>query len=414
MLQNKPQTWARLRRIELRDLANTVGNEALAHLPQWPSSGEGRAVKERTEIITRRMDGPQQLRDLNLAFGHLLETTRDFTAILHNDFFKTVLASKMYKNRDGQSIALSSRVEELVNDVENYVADYRASLPPPPTPSQLAVQQVEKIIPDQKIGPVRFEISDGVLKISHQPAIAGRGDDKNAESARRELVARAGEVIELLEKGNQDPRLIELTLDLKARLESKQDIIQLGIASITFQLACDGSREEMASVIHAKLQGLALSVGMYVAQFSEWAKFAENAAMADFNPGDVTKLFQTGSKLVDELRDAVSSVDPEVPKTLAFLLEAIRDPKRAAKRTVFAAVRTMENLVAVVMKSCGMVIGGVPEGLRSGVKIAASTLLLYAAAQTAIAISPAAARVLQSNWLEKAGKLVLESMKEAG
>lgn len=414
MLQNKPQTWARLRRIELRNLANTVGNEALAHLAEWPRSGEGRAVKERTEIITRRMDGPQPLRDLDLAFGHLIETTRDFATILRNNFFRSVLASKIVQNRDGKGIALSSYIEAIVGDVEAYIEDYRASLPPPPTPAQLAVEQVERIVPDQKIGPVRFEISGGILRISHQPAITGRGDEKNADAARRELVESAGELIGLLANGNQDPRLIELTSDIKERLEAKQDIIQLGIASITFQLACDSVREEMAAIIHAKLQGLALGIGMYVAQFSEWVRFAENAAIAEFNPGDVTKLFQAGSKLVEELRGATSSVDPEVPKTLAFLLEAIRDPKRAMKRTVFAAVRTMENLVAVVMKSCGVVIGGVPEGLRSGVKIAASTLLLYAAAQTAIAISPAAARVLQSNWLEKAGKLILENMKDGG
>ena len=216
-----------------------------------------------------------------------------------------------------------------------------------------------------------------------------------------------------LEESNHDRRLRDIVSDIKSRLSISQDIIQLGIFSITCQLVIDRFEEELPAVWSAQLQAFSIGIGMYVAQFPEWLRFSDNAATAEFAIEDVTRLFQSGTSLVEELRNAGSAVDPEVPQTLAFLLEAIKDPRRALKRTVFAAIRTVENLVSAVLRSCGVVLGSVSKGIAQGValstKVITASSILVIAAHAAVPIDPAAGRVLQTTWLGKAGKLILES-----
>lgn len=140
-------------------------------------------------------------------------------------------------------------------------------------------------------------------------------------------------------------------------------------------------------------------------------RFAENAADADYSREDVNRLYVVGHTLTEELKKQEQLVDPEVPRSLAFLLESVRDPRRAAKRTVFAAIRSIENLVSVVIKAFGTIVSGIPEGVKKGVVVVAASTLLYAAANAAVHIDPAAGRVLRTSWLGKAGKLILDNMK---
>ncbi|GGE98303.1 hypothetical protein [Sphingomonas prati] len=385
-------------------------------LRDWPDSGEGRAIKATTEAITRKLDGQQPVGDIETAFSDLQNSIRSLELLKDNEFFRNSLAHTTIISSAGVRSSIISKIVNIPLEVDNYTREYRASLPPPPTAAEIAQVELQNIVPSQREGPVKFEMAAGVLKVRHQAAVIEEQNRLNAELASGQLIEEAKSVINQLSHSNADPRLIELVKDMSNRIAIKQDVIQIGIAAISFQIVCDKFENELPFILSARLSALSIGVGMYVSQFSEWQRFSENAAMADFSFEDVGKLFTSGSELVESLRAVGTAVDKEVPRTLAFLLETIKDPRRATKRTVLATVRSIENLVIVVVNSCGSILGGIlagiTEGAKKGTTIITATALLSIAGVTAVSIAPAAGRVLQSNWLGKAGKLIVDGLKQ--
>ncbi len=408
--QVNPQTWTRLKRIELRKLANDVGNEALLIHDKWPRSGEGRAIKSATESISRRLDGLQQTGTLQSAFGELTSAANYFAAILQNKFFQAEMAGKPIKRRRGDRSTMGQLINSASSDVLAYIENYEF----PVETSRDHLRELERVIPTQKIGPIQFEYVSSVLRVKHAGAMPEDADKANVESAIKALRKTAKQISVELTNSNCDRRLLAVTDDLVARLKSRQDIVQLGLANIAAQMVFDSSKQEVPDLLFAQLQAFSISLSMYVAQFPEWARFSENAAMAEFTPADVKGVYQAGSKLVQDLEGAQKAVDSEVPRTLRWMLETIRNPRLATKRTVFAAIRTIENLVSIMLKSFGEVLVSIKDGTTKGVKLATAgivaTALLVAAADAAKGVSPAAARILQTHWLSKAADIVLKKL----
>jgi hypothetical protein len=402
-----PQTWVRLRRNDLRKLANQIGNHAMQQSGRAIGDFNGRPVKELTENIARKLDGQPLSSDINLAFHDLSFAVSLFQRIIQDKFFNSFIANRVLQQNGDEKSTASELVQFYISDVDSYIKEYRSSLPPPPT----SAERLAEVVPDQKIGPTKFQVVEGILRVRHQAALTDGADAKNANAAREELICASEALEQYLEKSNVDNRLSSAISDMRHRLSIQQDIIQLGIAAISFQMVCEALEDELPDVWGAKLRAYTISIGMYVAQFPEWIRFSENAAMADFSLNDVKKLYLSGSQMVEGLRALGPAVDPEVPQTLEFLLQVIHDPQRAVKRTVFAAIRTIENLVSTVFRSFSTALSGVPEGAKTAIKYITITSLLALTAKAAIDISPAAGRVLQVNWMSKAGNLILESLK---
>ena len=139
-------------------------------MTRWPQTGEGRAIKAATESITRRLDGQQPLRNVDMAFKDLTVSTDELSAVLDNPFFRSALSSLPYRSKDDVSVQLGAHIRSVISDIHLYIRDYSASLPPPPTPSERIASEIAKIVPEQKIGPVKFDFSTGILRIAHQGA----------------------------------------------------------------------------------------------------------------------------------------------------------------------------------------------------------------------------------------------------
>jgi hypothetical protein len=106
-------------------------------------------------------------------------------------------------------------------------------------------------------------------------------------------------------------------------------------------------------------------------------------------------------------------VDPQVPRSVELLAEAIRDPRQASKRAVFGVVRTLENLIGTIFLGVvGSTFSGVKDGLRASTKVVAATLILGAAVHGASTISPSLSKLVKSNWLEQASKIVERALEK--
>ncbi len=416
MARRKPnqndQTWVKVKRLELRRLAALVGDEALTNLKSWPANGDGRLVKEITERISRRLADTQVSLSLGKLIEQIDETLMEFESILRNRFFIEHMGLVPVKASVG-SRPLRNYVEDIILDIRDDLYEIVSALPSGPTPAE----QLQDLTPRQRTGPLRFEVRDGLLTIQHQAANIEASDRRNAESALTELLHTGNALTSYFETSNVDRHLREMIKDIVDRLVSRQDIIQIGIAAIGCQIVVDRLSEELPDFWAARTKGFALGLGMYVAQHAEWQKFSEKSSLADYSQDDVRVLYHSGIQLVTKLRAAPEGVDPEVPRTLSFLLETIQDPGRALKRTVYAAITSIENMVIVIVRACGGIIGAIPEGAQEGVKVATkasvAAALLLIAGTVATQIAPAAGHVLQTNWLKEAGKIILESVKAA-
>ncbi len=413
MAISNPQTYVRLKRIELRQLANGIGNLVLSRLTQWPASGEGRDLKAKTENISRRLSDTQAIGDLQRALKDLSASLADFKYIQTSSFFRSTLATARLDLAPDRWTPLGNHLAGVINNTERGVAELLAALPSPPD----GLDKLEKIIPDQGIAPLTYEVINGVLRIRHKAALTDAADRRNTEAARDELLDQGFKLTEALHQSNLDARFIDALADMQVRLADRQDVVRLGMYAITFQLMVEAVSHEMPELFVVPLKGYSIGVGMYVAQHPDWIKFSENSAAIEFSADKVRDVYQAGVTLVKELRSMQNAVDPEVPKSLAFLLGAIEDPRRAVKKTVYAAITSISNLVITVIKGFGGIVKAAYGGATGGVKIAASGIvassILLAAGHVATKISPAAGHVLQTSWLKEAGELIVNSVKKA-
>ncbi|MGO8094424.1 hypothetical protein [Rhizobium leguminosarum] len=203
---------------------------------------------------------------------------------------------------------------------------------------------MSEIVPEQKISPVQFEIVADVLVITHSLANANKDDADNVLSARAALIEQGLQIVEEMRQSNCDRRFLSDFIALQRKLETSEDIIQLGIMN----LACEEQRKqfekELPDVIASKLRSHMGSVAMYVAQFQDWARFTENAAAVELSESDIRKAKAIAGDIAQAFEKMPETVSPEVPKTIRLIREAISDPAIAGKRSAFALVRTLENL----------------------------------------------------------------------
>jgi hypothetical protein len=405
------QTWTRLQRIALRRLAIDLGHETMSMIKKWPSNGDGRAVKDITEKIFRHLDGPQPVKSVRRNYGDLLYVAASLETISLNSFFQAEMANRPMRTAARGSPSMGDLLNSHISEIRNFVADNPAE-----DEAIDITKKLTEIVPEQKIGPFQFDFFNGVLKMRHAASDPLERDRASAVAARKSIIAQGLWLTENLSNTNVDPKILPLVEELQQKLESEIDIIDLGITNIVSEGVFTNYREELPIAIAGKLSGYSISISMYVAQFPEWIRFSENAAVADYSASDVEALYRSGFDLVDGLKAAGTSVDPEVPRTLKWLLEAIKDPLQTARRTVFAAMRTIENLLIKIFTSAGTILGGFVSGAQSGVKVATSAVvsvgLITLAANMALSVSPAAANILQTKWLKTAAELILKELKE--
>ena len=431
MPRKNPQTWARLTRFDLAHLSNKIGNAALASLKFWPATGEGRQVKALTEEIMRVLDRTFDRTDLHHTFDNLEDAIKLFKTVQNNTFFENFIARTQYEDRKGRKELFSEALDSTIRNSRDYIAANRplrvVSLHPSkkveapsatstPTTNDDPWERLDEITPSQQSGPLQFEFRSGVLYIKPQLSRALQENQGSISKAKASLGQDASELVSILRETNVDRRLVEVLTEVEQVIASGADVIRLGLINLTCEQLFSKFADQLPDVAAARLLGFSTGIGLYVGQFSEWHQFIENAAGASFNKSDVEIAYRVGRSLLPALRDAKGLVDPEVPKSVELILEALKDPKLFAKRALYGAVKTLENLLATVFKEVCALLRATSEGMQGGIKKAATAIiatgLLYAAAHTAIQLSPTAERVAKASWLKTAGDIVEKALNE--
>jgi len=272
------------------------------------------------------------------------------------------------------------------------------------------LRQLRRVVPEQKVAPIQFEFIDDVLKVRHSSARFLQEDEHNVHAARSALIQQGRAIIEGLKSSNCDQRFTANVEHLQEKLESAEDVVQLAI----FNLACEELRQkfesELPDVLAVKLKSHLSSVGMYVAQFPDWARFTENAGSVELSESDIRKTKEVADELVVKLTGMPSQVDPEVPQTIKAISDVISDPSLTSKRASFALLRSLENLYSKIMSyAANFADELVSETSKKFAKWGSSAIagvLVAAIVNGAGVLAPVYSKFADSAWMKSAVEII--------
>lgn len=309
-----------------------------------------------------------------------------------------------------------------IEDALRYLADSVSALPLDLLLSDGDLVVDEDLIPatlgrvlprEQVPAPAQFRVDGGRVRIAHQAARTEARDEQNAASAQKELLERGQQIIADLRESNCDPRLISGLEELQARIESNEDIIRTGITNITCSHLFEQSKNELPDALYGLMQGHSVSVNMYVGQFPEWRRFAEQAATAAIEPEHIPHISAAANRIADELSDHPELADPEVPRLLKLLSELVSDPGKANRRAAFAVLRTIENLVLSVYTIVSDLLTKTASKTVDGLSTIMSRLIVIAVAG-AILLGPVARAIPEVSWVKQATEIVIHELRNQG
>jgi len=281
------------------------------------------------------------------------------------------------------------------------------------------VKKLRTIVPTQKIAPVQFDIVNDRLVIAHRPSEPRSEGANIVPLAKADLIKRGNEVIDQLKRSNCDPRLLAQFDALQKAVEDGNNIIEVGLTNIVCTMIGKGYENELPAAVFGLMQAHTVGVQMYVSQFPDWVTFSEQAVSADIEGSDNKMLSKSLEHIIETISRSSDLADPEVPRTLRNLKETIDDPVRSTKRAIYAAARTLENLIIRVFQHGADFLEKTAVKTVDGLSTTASKVIVYGlltlALSTASGLHPLASKIDGMGWIKDAAKIVqrqIEILKE--
>jgi hypothetical protein len=375
----------------------------------------------RLSIAPLRLRPPSGLQSGTITY--LAALSRELTRIIENREYGPTLRSIRYRKMpDPSTVRPQLRLPDFeaktaYDAIIQLIGRITEFASPSGTPIlQRELFQLQSIVPAQKIAPAQFEIKDSRLIVRRNASRSKEEDRQNIQSAKSELQQAGDRIIHELQRSNCDKRLLENIQRLQDQLLDETDAIKIGLTNLSCEFMCSAFDHELPSAVSSMLKAHTRGVQLYVGQFPEWNKFLENAATAHLESNDVSELRIASGRLVEDLKSNPEVVDPEVPRTLAYLAQMLENPSASGKRAAFAVLRSVENLISLIFsygaefgqKTISKTIDSVSS---TASKIIVVTLLTLAIG-SATAIGPIASKVPEMNWLKTATEIVQKQLEK--
>ena len=399
----------RIKRLDIREFATALGREVMEEMRNWPQNGDGRAIKACSEQLIKATDVSsvggfsQAIKD----FGKCRDIMSDLVA---NGYFVENVGKKSFIDRHRAGHILIDYASRLEIDLADFLDENTISLVDAANISKETVNEIAKVLPEQKFGAVYFHFSGVHLELERRRDYVKGDSRKIVEEARARLVRDGKELLSHLAASNCDARLITSVAGIVEDIEEANSIVQTGISLITLEEYVRLAGDEVQPIVLSILRGFVYGATHFVGQFREWELFVENSSESNFDQNDIESARRVGRALADGLGQKEISVSPEVPKSFRLLADAIIDYRSASRRAAWAMLRAVENLIIVVAKECVTSVSalkkGVDKGLGKGGAAVALATLLYVAISAAGDITPQAARVMKSTWIDDIVKII--------
>lgn len=283
---------------------------------------------------------------------------------------------------DGARRDALALLEQLINSIGNLLRGVQIGL------KQLTADQIRDAIPKQKVAAYRFAFDGDKLVVAPQRIEATDPDYAIAAASLRALVEQGERVARQLRQSNCPPRLIEAFVALQTKLESHQNVVEVGLLNRSCMSLANASADELATTLLEWLKSHLGSVYDFLAQHPDWRKFVENALSANLRQDQVDDL-ANAARAVAAVAAQSENVDAAVPSAfheIALLADEIKEPDG---RVSLGLGRTLENIISLAAR-CLL---GVKNDIQSEARklLARSILLAISGAAIAtLAIIPGA------------------------
>jgi len=278
---------------------------------------------------------------------------------------------------------------------------------------RLEFSDLTQIVPNQQVAPVRFQIVDDRIEVQRRRPRQLPEDIENIKAALEHIKSVGENLINNLEQSNCDRRLLDNVIELHSQISSEDNIVKIGLTNIACTIMCSQFQGELPDAINGMFGSYSTSISMYVAQFPEWEQFSQKAALVDLDDDDIADIDNAAGEIVAVLEQNPGLSSPEVPKTIKFVRELLATPGSSSRRAAFAMMRTIENLVASILRYSVAVIERTAEKTVDQVStVAAATIvaLLSVALVGATGIGAAAVNA-GTPWVRQAAEVVQKQIE---
>ncbi|MBB3409462.1 hypothetical protein FHT87_003381 [Rhizobium sp. BK316] len=261
--------------------------------------------------------------------------------------------------------------------------------------------RLKEIIPQDLVVPYEYAIEEEVLVVKPAAPISDVELASDAQDALKALTADAVHLAETMRESNVNRHLHAALIRLSERLAQGR-VIPIAMGASSFLDVLNAAKEELDGVLYEDLRQLAVNALSFARQFPEWKRWREREADDLIDESDEADV----EAHVEGIRDALASrpdlVDPEVPRSIQFLLEAYNSPGRSSKRAFFALIASIESLfVAVARYAYDFVDTTVKTVSTTTAKTLAATISLYVAG-----LYPVFEKLPAFVWLVEGAKLL--------
>lgn len=221
--------------------------------------------------------------------------------------------------------------------------------------------------PEQEVAVAQFTFEGSKLTIVEAPLIHGDMDDAHfIEEARSVLAERAEELSSELASSNAANALLPSLNIISNRFNHNRGVLTLAIAVNEFDEICMASADVLSDAHRAVLSSFSKSLWNFIGQFPEWHRYQERAASSALEAINPKEFAQSAVEWVETLEDE-GLAEPEVPRLLRYLAEAVQTPRKAAKRAIYALARTIQNAFIVLLEELGRWIKAMADETRTHV-----------------------------------------------
>lgn len=381
---------------EMRIRVSIEGNHV-----RFAKSGEFQAFREELLVLLRK----------------LLSSIESVSEINSIRFFKSPSLKNQRYRFKGDNLQYLDKYENIdllsaIKIFENFITEE--------IPSGFYVQETLKledlrnIVPAQQVSPVHFDVINGKIVISHTKPIVENKDVDNISNTLDHIQKNGNDLIEKLKNSNCDRRLLEAVINLHTEINSNNNIIKIGLSNIHCQLLAEQFKPELPDAYNGMFMSYNVSISLYVSQFPEWEQFINNASKANITNESVIQIERAADNILDKFDQNPDLSDPEVPKTIKFIRDILKQPKVASKKIAYAVARTIENLVSIIVKYVIKTLDKTAEKSTEAISGAASKIivgLLALALSGAVGLSPVSA-ITGASWIKQAADLIQKKIYE--
>ena len=279
-----------------------------------------------------------------------------------------------------------------------------------------AAQELQDIVPPQKIAPIKFEIMDGVLSIRYEVDGVPDEDKGNVDFAHQMLVESVSALKEELNNSNCDRRLLNSVQNIKSALDNRENVIKLGMLNDEVRMMSAAFSEEISPAIVSMLSSMSINIQTYLAQFPDWVRFSQNALSVKLSETDIERIAGMSRDIRSRISQTAEFVDEEVPKTIQFFENLIAEPGAASRRAGYAMFRSLENMVSKIFeygaKFIDDIVRKTSDSVSSVVGKGAALMLLSLALPTALGLSSLTSKISDTQWLKIASEIVDKALSK--